>query len=262
MKSMSRTGRIPAVLAAALTVLATSAGAQGPAAAPTPAIEPAAMAALQGMGAYLRGIKTFQVDAVTTDEVVLDDGQKLLSDGSVRVLAQMPTRLMAQVSNDRHDRLYLYDGKTFTLFAKRLNYYATMQAPPTIGELADKLDKDYDFTVPLEDLFRWGGPHWTPEGITGAMVVGPSDVLDTTCEQYAFRQADIDWQIWIQKGDHPLPRKLVITTKTDEARPQYTAVYAWNLAPSFNADSFVFNPPAGTGKVVLAESKPSTGANR
>ena len=254
----TNTGRI--ALAAALAAMAPAANAQTTAAAPSVAIEPAAMAALQGMGDYLRSIKAFQVDAVTTDEVVLDDGQKLLSDGSVRVLAQMPTRLMGTVSNDRHDRLYLYDGKTFTLFAKRLNYYATIQAPPTIGELADKLDKDFAFTVPLEDLFRWGGPHWTPEGITGAMVVGPSDVLDTTCEQYAFRQADIDWQIWIQKGDHPLPRKLVITTRTDEARPQYTAVYTWNLAPSFNAESFVFNPPPGAGKVVLADVKAARAA--
>ena len=48
------------------------------------------------------------------------------------------------------------------------------------------------------------------------MDVGPSVVGGVTCEQYAFRQADIDWQIWIQLGDYPLPRRLVATTTTDE----------------------------------------------
>ena len=133
----------------------------------------------------------------------------------------MPTGLRAEVANDRHERLYLYDGKSFTLFAKRLNYYATVPAPPTIGQLATKLDEDYGIGVPLSDLFRWGTPGWSTDAITGATDLGPSTVLGATCQHYAFRQDDIDWQIWIQKGDYPLPRKLVITTKTDEARPQH-----------------------------------------
>jgi hypothetical protein len=234
---------------AALALVAVPALAQS-----QPAVEPGAMAALQSMGAYLRALKSFQVEVATTDEDVLDDGQKIQYSGTTSIVARMPNGLRAEVANERHDRMYLYDGKSFTLFAKRLNFYATVDAPPTIGQLADKLDSEYGFSVPLEDLFRWGAPGWTPEGITGAMDVGPSPVLGTTCEQYAFRQADIDWQVWIQKGDHPLPRKLVITTKTDEARPQHTAVYVWNLAPSWNDAAFVFDPPEGAGKVVLAKA--------
>jgi hypothetical protein len=44
----------------------------------------------------------------------------------------------------------------------------------------------------------------------------------STCEHYAFRQEGLDWQIWIQ-GDYPLPRKFVIRTLTDDARPQHTS---------------------------------------
>jgi len=256
---MRRREYLGAVLAAAMVVAASPAHAQTAAAA-KPALEPAAMAALQSMGAYLRTLKAFQVEAATTSEDVLDDGQKDQYSGVTTILANMPTRLRAEVANDRHERLYLYDGKTFTLFAKRLNYYATVPAPPTIGQLADKLDENYGLSVPLADLFRWGSPGWSTDGITGATDLGPSAVLGTTCQHYAFRQADIDWQIWIQKGDHPLPRKLVITTKTDEARPQHTAVYTWNLAPSFNDAAFTFDPPEGAGKVVLAEIKAAAGA--
>jgi len=240
----------------ALALLATSAVAQVPAAAAEAALDAGAMAALQNMGAYLRTLKDFQVEVKTTDEDVLDDGQKIQYAGVTNLLAQMPGRLRAEVANDRHDRLYLYDGKNFTLYAQRLNYYATVPAPPTIGQLADKVEEDYGFSVPLADLFRWGSPSWTADGITAATDFGPGVVEGTTCEQYGFRQADMDWQIWIQKGDHPLPRKLVITTKTDEARPQHTAVYTWNLAPSFNDKAFTFDPPAEALKVVLAEIKP------
>ena len=239
---------VRSVLTAALLVLAGTARAQTP---PAAAVEPGAVAALKRMGAYLRSLESFQVDAVTTDEKVLDDGQKVLTDGTVRVLARMPGRLYAEVSNDRHERAYIYDGKTFTLVAKRVELYAQIAAPPTIAQLSDKLEQDYGFGVPLVDLFRWGGPHWTPEGITGAIEVGPGVVLGTTCRHYAFRQADVDWQVWLQEGDFPLPRRIVITTRTDEARPQYSATYDWNLAPSFSEDTFVFQAPEGTGRVVL-----------
>jgi len=40
-------------------------------------IEPEAMAALTNMGGYLRSLKAFQVDAVTSAEDVLEDGQKV-----------------------------------------------------------------------------------------------------------------------------------------------------------------------------------------
>jgi hypothetical protein len=245
-------GRALAVVLGLAAASAGSAAAQAPAAKPEVAVEPEAIAALNSMGGYLRGLKQFQVDAATTDEKVLDDGQKILTEGTTRILAEMPGKLYAEVANNRHERTYLYDGKSFTLFAKRANLYATVPAPPTIGQLSDKLEEDYGFGIPLVDLFRWGGASWTPEGITGAIDVGPSVVLGTTCRQYAFRQADLDWQIWLQQGAHPLPRRIAITTKTDEARPQHTATYTWNLAPSFSEDSFVFSPPQGAGKVVLA----------
>jgi hypothetical protein len=218
-----------------------------------PMLEPAAVDALKRMGAYLRSLKAFEVDATTTDEEVLDDGQKLQRESQATLLAKVPDRLRVHVSNDRHDRLYLFDGKNFTLSAERANMYATVKAPATITQLASKLEDEFGMDLPLADLFRWGSPQWKAAKLEGAIDVGPSVVGGTTCEQYAFRQADIDWQVWIQKGDYPLPRKLVITTTSDAARPQHSAVYTWNLAPSFNERAFVFEPPRGAERVALAK---------
>ena len=81
------------------------------------------------------------------------------------------------------------------------------------------------------------------EGITAAVDLGPASVDGTTCEHYAFHQEGLDWQIWIQQGDFALPRKVVLTTLTDDARPQHTSTWTWNLAPSFDDSSFVFTPP-------------------
>jgi hypothetical protein len=224
-------------------------------------IEPEAMTALTNMGTYLRSLKSFQVDAVTSAEDVLDDGQKVQFDGVTRLLARMPDRLLISVTSDRQDRDYVYDGKTFTMLAKRLNYYATVAAPPTIAQLADALDDQYGLNLPLEDLFRWGGPQSKDDAITSALFIGPSAIDGVTCGHYAFRQDGLDWQVWIQMGDYPLPRKLVLTTKTDEARPQYVATFTWNLAPSFNDEAFTFVPPKGVGRAVFDDLK-KVGASR
>lgn len=240
------------VIPGALSAVAPAAAQQEPQA--KASLAPAALEALRGMGAYLRTLKAFQVEAATTDEDVLEDGQKVQYDGRATILARIPDGLRAEVSNDRFDRMFFYDGRSFTLYGRRLNLFATVSAPSTLGKLADLLDSEHGITVPLVDLFRWGSEGWTTDGITGALDLGPASVAGTTCEQYAFRTDEIDWQVWIQKGDYPLPRKLVITTRTDEARPQRTAVFTWNLAPSYNGAAFTFDPPEGAARVVLAKA--------
>jgi hypothetical protein len=221
-------------------------------------IQPAAMQALNDMGTYLRSLKDFQVQAVVTSEDVLENGEKLTFTHTTNILAAMPNRLRVDVNGDQKSRLFLYDGKSFTLFARRAGYYATVDAPPTIGQLIDVANAKYDIQIPLLDLFLWGGPRAASNEITEATDFGPGDVDGVTCEHYLFRQPGLDWQVWIQLGSHPLPLKLVLTTLTDDARPQHTSVLTWNLAPSYNDAAFVFDPPADAQKIVFATDNSSS----
>jgi hypothetical protein len=206
------------------------------------------------MGAYLRTLRGFHVEAVQSTEDVLTDGQKVQFLGTSHLVVRLPDRLRASTKSDRRDRLYLYDGKQFTLYARRANMYAQIQAPPTLTALSDVLENQYGLEIPLVDLFKWGGPNSQEAAITSAMAIGPSEIGGVSCGHYAFRQPGLDWQIWIQLGEYPLPRRLVLTTLTDEARPQFEVTYNWNLAPSVSDDAFTFVPPAGASKVVLADN--------
>lgn len=240
-----------------LTIITLAATAVGSSAAQTPQnpdIDAKAMSGLQKMATYLKSLKAFRVQAVTTDEDVLEDGQKIQYSESVDILASTPSHLRAEVLSDRRERILFFDGKTATLYAPRMGYYASIGAPPTIAELAKTLDNAYDLSIPLEDLFLWGTAGWNSAPIESVMDVGPSVVDGTTCEQYALRQKDIDWQIWVQLGSYPLPRRIVISTRTDPERPQHTAVYTWDLAPSFNDAAFTFTPPPGVHRVPLAKA--------
>jgi hypothetical protein len=217
-------------------------------------VAPEATRALNQMGEYLRTLKTFQVKAVISRESVMLDGQKVQFDGTADLLAVRPNKLRVEMTSDRSDRRFFYDGKTFTLFAPRTSYYATVAAPPTISQLADTLEARFNIGLPLVDLFRWGTAEGIDGNLTSANYIGPSQIEGVTCEQYAFRQDGLDWQVWVQSGEFKLPRKVVITTTTDEARPQYSAVYTWNLAPSFDDAAFAFVPTKETHRIVLADA--------
>ena len=262
---MRRFRGVRAALLGAGIALVSPALAQAPATAPKSkaaakaedALDPDATAALDAMGRYLRSLKTFQVEATASTDDVLEDGQVLQAASDVNMVVRAPDRLILNVDRETGQRLYLYDGKSVTAWDRTLDFYATVPAPPTLGQLADTLEDEYGIELPLVDLFRWGAPGRTQAKLTSAIDVGPSDVDGTSCEHYAFRQEGLDWQVWIQKGDFPLPRKLVLTTTTDDARPRHTAVLTWNLAPAVNDQAFVFRPTPTAKKVVLAEL-PST----
>ena len=209
-----------------------------------PAIEPEATAALKKMSDYLATVQAFELTSQTSVDLVTVDGQKLQFDGVARYKARRPDGLVLEVSSDLKNRKYIYDGKTFTVFAPELGYYASIAAPPTIRQTLDTIYEKLGVALPLDDLFRWSDPGGTRgERLKSAFDVGSSKIDGVDTEQYAFREGDVDWQIWIKDGDQPLPVKLVIIDRTDPAGPAYTARLTWKINPSLTAEDFAFHPP-------------------
>jgi hypothetical protein len=115
-------------------------------------------------------------------------------------------------------------------------------------------EESYGIDMPLADLFRWGSDAKATAGIIAASDLGPSTIRGTTCDHYAFRQAEVDWQIWIERGTKPLPRKLVITTTSEKMQPEHMVVMSWNLEPQLTDQVFAFVPPAGAQKIEFAKA--------
>jgi len=243
----------------AMLLAAPNAPAQTPPAgapqAATSAVDPASLQALKDMGAFLQTLKRFRVSTELTGERVLADGQKLQHTATADMDVERPNRLRALMHSARSERELVYDGKTVTLYARAQKYYSTVEFVDTIGRLIDLLEQRYRVELPLSDLFVWGTPAAPLDKIVSAMNAGQDFVGDHLCDHYAFRQASIDWQIWITTGSKPLPRKLVITNRADEARPQSVSLIDWNLKPNFKDTIFKFTPPKGASKIEIVPVK-------
>jgi hypothetical protein len=220
--------------------------------APAPTIDQEAVAALNRMGAFLRQQRTLLIKAETTTDEVLASGQKIQLGETIDLRVRRPNRLRADVESDRKSRRFFYDGKTFTLFGPRAGYYASVAAPPTIDEFLEMVAQRHGLEFPLVDLFYWGTPKSGISDIRTASSLGRSSVAGTPCDHYAFRQADIDWQIWIERSTNPVPRKLVITSTREPGQPQHTVVMNWTLSPLLEDELFAFVPSRSAQRIQLA----------
>jgi len=235
------------------TIVLTALLAAAPSQAKPPAVEPRATAALERMGAFLREQQSFTVRMTTETDYVLDTGQKvrLAATGDVRV--RRPDRVRADVESERKDRQYYYDGTSFTIYGPKVGYYATVSAPPTILQTADMLQTRYGLELPMVDLFRWGSEESDFDEITSATYIGEARIDGVDTDHYAFRQPGLDWQIWIKRGEQPVPKKLVLTTTDDPARPERDIELSWELGVRHPDSDFAFTPPKDSQQIKLVE---------
>lgn len=236
----------------ALCLAAPGAHTQTP---PPNPVDPAAVQALKDMGAHLQTLKRFRVSTELSGERVLADGQKLQHSASATMDVARPDRLRATMRSPRAQRVLYFDGTNATLYTPALKVYSTVEVSDSLAGLVERLENRFGIEVPLSDLFVWGTPAAPVDKIESAMNAGQAFVGDELCDHYAFRQGKVDWQIWISTGPKPLPRKLVIVNRADEARPQSVSTIAWNLNPGFSDAVFRFVPPQGATQAQVVAPK-------
>ena len=204
------------------------------------------------MGEYLKTLKTFTLSPQISYDEVLPSGPKIQYLGSAVMNVRRPDRLRADISNDDGERSIFYDGKSLTVHGKTLNVYATVDAPPTLEEMFNKVLNEYDLGLPLVDILYQSVHGTLLEGVKTSVVVGRSRVDGVECDHLAFHQDDVDWQLWVEASATPLPRRMVITTLGGSGQPQYEAGLIWNLSPKIEESMFAFTPPRDAARIKLA----------
>jgi hypothetical protein len=238
---------VAAAVAAGLAVAVLVGQAQQPA----PKIDPKADQHLKAMSKYLAGLKTFTFQVEEFFDDVQDDGQKLQFSNQRRVTVRRPDHVAGETEGDTASTRFFYDGKKVTVYDKTNKTYAVEKtAGRDIDAMLDELHSKYDTTQPLAD-FLFSDPYKVlTEHVRGGEYVGLHHVGKTKCHHLAFRQRLLDWQIWIDAGETPLPRKLVITFRRQAGEPQYYAfMHRWDVNPKVADGAFQFTPPEGVRKV-------------
>jgi hypothetical protein len=217
-----------------------------------PAIDPEADKILQRMGKCLASAKQFTVEAHKMTDFVLDTGQKIQLSDTTKAVVKRPDKIWAKSIGDTQDQQAWYNGTSLTILNRQENVYGTIDVPDNIDEMMDYLVEKIGIAMPLADLLFSDPYTMAMENVRSGQYLGLHYVQDTKCHHLAFRQEGLDWQIWIEDSDKPLPRKLVITYKELPGYPQFIALLGkWDLTPTVSEDLFVFKAPAGAKKIDL-----------
>jgi hypothetical protein len=199
---------------------------------------------------FLKKQPQFSFKAEVTNDRVFFHGKKLQFSQEVTASFRRPDKLRVEGDGDLESKLLIFDGKTLTLYDKYVNHYADLKVAGDIDAALDKAFKDYGLRVGLAELGSTKLCNRALKDKTHALYVGRHVVRGVSCHHLAFDRKNIQYQVWVEAGDKPVIRKIVVTRKMIPGSPQWTAYLSdWNFAPTFADNLFTFTPPAGALKI-------------
>jgi hypothetical protein len=209
-------------------------------------VDPRAVEALKAMSTYLQTLQTFRLVSEGSLDVITVQDQKVQLDMVTTYQVRRPGGIRIDWVSDQKNRQFYYDGSKFTLVAPTLNYYATTDAPATNREFLDALYEKTGIELPLTDLFRWADADHADDIalLTSAFSVGTATLDGVKTDHWAYRTDDYDWELWMEQGDKPLPRKFVLIDRTDPTLPAFTARLTWQVNPTLDPAAFTYVPAA------------------
>ena len=213
-------------------------------------------ALLREMSDYLSSVDNLTFDADVDVEAVSHGGQTGLSGQKVQfnssgsIALTRPGKIRAQRNGGYMDVEIVSDGSTLTYYNRKSNSFAQTQAPATLDALFVEVRTNTGIEFTGADLLFSDVYSQLADQVLVGAYMGPAVIDGTDVYHLAFRALDVDWQIWIEAGDKPIPRKYVVTSKWITGAPQFTLrISNWNDSPELTAEAFAFQPTDGAEKV-------------
>jgi hypothetical protein len=233
-----------------------------------PAMSEEVSAAVAQMGKTLLADQ-FSFQARTLRAYVEPNGQPLHIAHTIKVVVRRPGRLMVDVTGDDGSTRLFFDGKTVTLLGVEAKKYATVPVPDTIQGMLETVMGKLGVDFPLADFLTDAPDKSFLSGVTSGREVNTVTIDGVPCRHLLFTQPPgIELELWIEKNDKALPRRLIATYRSEPGQPSFVAeLFDWNFSIHPSDADFTFKPPEGATQVELkpankpAPAKPK-GANR
>lgn len=209
---------------------------------------------LKAMSDYMAAQNAISFGFDATLEVVTNDQEKLQLTSSGTIILNRPDKIRVTRSGGFVDIEMLFDGNTLTLFGKYTNLYTQIDVPGTVDHLVDELRDKFNRPLPGADLIMSNTHDQLMADVIEIKDLGSGVIGGVECDYLAFREEEVDWQIWIAQGANPYPCRYVITSKHIDHSPQYSfQLRDWKTGNAVAADDFRFKNSSNARKVDLKD---------
>lgn len=226
------------------------------AAPPKPTISEEASAAVAQMGKSLSA-NEFSFQARTLRVYADTKGQPLHIAHAMKITVRRPDRLRIDVTGDDGSTKLFYDGKTVGLLGVETKRYSSLPVPNTIQGMLKEVMGRLSVDFPLADFLTDNPDKSFFLGVTAGREVNTVTIDGVPCRHLLFFQPPgIELELWVEKNDRPLPRRLIVTYRTLPDQPSFIAEFSdWNFSAHPADAEFEFRPPAGVAQVELRPAK-------
>lgn len=217
-------------------------------------IEPKVKDILKSMSDTLNAADAFEFTALQVYDIPLTSGQIIQGHCRSQIRVRRPDKVSCISCDDRGYLNVWHNRSRFFVVKPKEGIYAESTCPTTNEQFIGYLANRYSLVMPVADLIFKDCYKILLTNVERGEYLGKVRLGKTLCHHLAFRQANIDWQIWIDAEEKPLPHKLVITYKNEPGTPRHVAMLKkWNLSPKFAENTFTPKIPDGARATEMEE---------
>jgi hypothetical protein len=211
-----------------------------------------ARAVLQRMSDSLRAPQ-FSFQAQTIRVYAGPKGEPLHIFHTLDVTVRRPNRLLVIRNGDDGPSKLVYDGKTLIVYIADGNKFASIPVPDTIDGMMKEAMGRLGVDFPLADFLTDAPNKSFLSGVTSGEVVNTMMIDDVPCLHMVFSQPPgIEVELWVEKDDRSLPRRLIVTYRSIRGEPNFVATMSkWDFTVHPSDADFGFRPPPGAVQISL-----------
>jgi hypothetical protein len=237
------------VVAGAAHLLAQSAARP---AAPTRRIDTVAVTLLDKMSLMIGELASCSYTVKSNYDIASKNLGLIKHSDEEKVFMHGPDKLLLKSDGDRGSRDFYFDGKTLSYYSLDQNQYGQIEAPVSLLDMIDTVNKLYGIEFPAADFFY---PAFVDDILADSkelVYLGLTKVDGKDCYHIAGISKDKSFQFWLSDDAYTLPVKMVIIYTAKEMNPQYEAVLSdWQVNPTLPDALFEFAIPHKAKKVKL-----------
>jgi hypothetical protein len=220
------------------------------------AFDAKAEAVLKAMSEFLRAQPRLVVACERVAEGVTYDNEKVQLVSQITVQTERPGKFRADAELASRRLIWCaVNGRAIGVCEpdKRATETKGLE-PATIDGMVDAIASRYGISMPLADLFVADPLSSFKAHAVSGRHVGQARIGGVLCDHLAYRAEKLDWQLWVEVGKTPLPRRFVITYSADAMAPQLTfSDLRWTFPASLPDATFVVDLPAGATLLGMKE---------
>ena len=209
-----------------------------------------AIEVLKQMAAFKSSQDQVVIKGVTFTDARLGAGLMVANAEEVSVSIRRPGSMLITSADGEATRgFYFHDG-LFTFFNSATRLYGQADIPKDIESAMEFALDELGIEAPLLDLiYKDASTHLLTSGETILYLTDKARVGNANCHHLAIRGAEVDVQLWVEEGDRPVTRKIMITSKWEGGSPRFVANLDWHTSPEFKPGLFEFKAPQDATKI-------------